>query len=48
MGRAYRPFTTFGVDLTASRNDNASYYRELAWNAGCACVTYTSPERPIP
>lgn len=48
IGTAYPAITTFGSNLTAARNDNASMYRELAWSNACSCITYTSPARRIP
>lgn len=48
LGSAYPPVTTFGVKLNSGRNDNASSYRLLGWNAKTGRITYTSGPRPAP
>jgi ABC-type branched-subunit amino acid transport system substrate-binding protein len=48
VGRSYRPVSTFGMDLSSGRHDNATLYRPFGWRGGCSCLTYTGKERQIP
>ena len=48
MGTSYQPLVTFAVDLGNGQNGNVLQYRDLAWSAGCSCVTYQGPLRPVP
>lgn len=48
LGTTYRPVSTFGINFSNGRNDNASHYRRIAWNEACTCMTFTSPPQPAP
>lgn len=48
MGTAYPAITTFRSNLANGRNDNPASYRLLGWKDACSCISYLSPERPLP
>jgi ABC-type branched-subunit amino acid transport system substrate-binding protein len=48
LGTSYSPVTSFTTRFLPGRPDGASSYREIGFGAACACITYTSPIRPIP
>ena len=48
MGTEYPAITTFRSNLGNGRNDNPAAYRLLGWKPACSCISYLSPERPLP
>jgi ABC-type branched-subunit amino acid transport system substrate-binding protein len=48
MGTNYPAITTFRSNLSNGRNDNPAAYRLLGWKSSCSCISYLSPERPLP
>jgi ABC-type branched-subunit amino acid transport system substrate-binding protein len=48
VGTSYRPVTTFAIDFGNGQDGNVLKYRDLAWSAGCSCVAYSGPLRPVP
>lgn len=48
MGTSYPAITTFRSNLGNGRNDNPATYRLLGWKSACSCISYLSPERPLP
>ncbi len=45
LGSSFQAAQTFGTSYSSSKHTGAAAYREIAYSAGCSCMTYTTGNR---
>lgn len=47
LGTSFVSPQVFGTRYSATQHDGVGAYRDLGYDAGCSCFTYTSPVKPL-